>query len=58
VTGLLVPRGDGPALGHALARLAGDDALAKALGRAAHEHVARRFSLARMAEAYERVFAL
>jgi glycosyltransferase involved in cell wall biosynthesis len=39
--GLLVPPGDAPALGNAVARLLRDDELRRRMGVAAHEHAAR-----------------
>lgn len=44
-TGLLVPPGDVTALGAALARLVGDEALGSALGRAARAFVRPRFGI-------------
>jgi glycosyltransferase involved in cell wall biosynthesis len=49
VSGLLVPPGDPAALAGAIARLAGDPALAVRLGAAARRSVADRFDLAAMA---------
>jgi glycosyltransferase involved in cell wall biosynthesis len=54
-TGLLTPRGDARALGHAMTRIARDADLAAALGQRARERVAERFSVERMADAYERL---
>lgn len=47
-TGLLVPPGDADALVRAMARVAADPALARRLGSAARDEVARRFSLPRL----------
>jgi len=44
VTGLLVPVGDAPALAEALARLLADPELARTMGRAGQQRVAREFS--------------
>ena len=55
-TGWRVPPGDVPALAEALLRALADPARAAQLGRAAREHMEARFSLARMAEAYEAVY--
>jgi glycosyltransferase-like protein len=54
-TALLVPAGDGAALGDALARLAGDDALAGRLRRAGRS-VAEGFSWERSAQQHEAVY--
>ncbi len=56
VSGLLVPVRDPDALGAAIARLAGDCALAGRLGEAARER-SEQFSVERMADATERVYA-
>ncbi len=48
-TGLVVPPADPPALRAALDRLAGDDALVRAMGAAARRRFERHFSAARMA---------
>jgi glycosyltransferase involved in cell wall biosynthesis len=48
-TGILVQEGDVDALGHAVARLAGDRELRRRMGTRARDHVAERFSAARLA---------
>lgn len=53
--GLVVPRGDAAALGRALARLLGDQALRETLGTRAHARAKARFSVDRMANDYLRV---
>ncbi len=55
-TGLLVPRGDGRALGLALARIAGDAPLRERLGEAARERVREAYSVERMTDDYEALF--
>ena len=52
VTGLLVPRGNAGAFSEAMLRLAREPELRSAMGLAAREHIAREFSLARMADEY------
>ena len=47
-TGLLVPAGDPAALAEALARLAGDPALARRLGEAGRERLQKHFSIDKM----------
>jgi glycosyltransferase involved in cell wall biosynthesis len=49
-TGLVVPVGDAEALGAALARLLGDDALRARMGARAHERALAEFSVDRMVE--------
>jgi glycosyltransferase involved in cell wall biosynthesis len=56
VSGLLVPPGDGAALAAAIKRLAGDRALAAALGAAGREAAGSRFSLRRMTELHEALY--
>ncbi len=53
VTGRMVPVADAGALAGALAGLAGDPARLAALGAAARRRVAERFTLERMADAFE-----
>ena len=53
--GLLVPRGDGRALGLALTRLLADEALRGALGARAHARAKERFSMERMVSDYLRI---
>lgn len=55
-SGLVVPPRDPAALGEALARLAGDQALRKRLGASAHERVARHFTLDECVNKYERLY--
>jgi glycosyltransferase involved in cell wall biosynthesis len=55
--GRLVPHGDADALRAALAALAEDAPLRARLGDAARAYANRRFSLARMADDYERLYA-
>lgn len=55
-TGMLVPKGDVPALAAALGRLAADPALCAHLGQAARADTSARFSTARMAEGVEAVY--
>jgi glycosyltransferase involved in cell wall biosynthesis len=55
-TGLLVPRGDGGALGLALARVATDAPLRERLGDAARARVREAYSVERMTDAYEALF--
>ena len=56
-TGLLVPPGDPAALAQAIARLAGDAALAARLGEAGRRHVAARFSWKAVLAAWEQCYA-
>jgi glycosyltransferase involved in cell wall biosynthesis len=55
--GLLVPPGDVGALAAALERLVTDAALRRRLGDAARRTIEERFDWARIADAYERLFA-
>jgi glycosyltransferase involved in cell wall biosynthesis len=55
--GLLVPPGDPKALAGAMARLADDEALAPALGRAAAATARRRFSVSACADAHQRLWS-
>ena len=57
ITGLLVPAGDEAALGRALGALIADPARRERLGRAARDDAAARFSLARVVDAYEALYA-
>jgi glycosyltransferase involved in cell wall biosynthesis len=50
VNGLLVPKGDAPALAEALDRVLGDPAYARRLGAAARETIRRRYSVDVMVE--------
>lgn len=54
--GIVVPRVDAGALAEAMLRAAGDPALYQALARRGHTRARERFSIARMADAYERLF--
>lgn len=54
--GVLVPPGDPGALAEAVTRLLRDPRAAAAFGRGAREHVAGRFSLAKMVESTQRVY--
>jgi len=56
-TGLLVPPGDAAALAAALARLAGDPALAERLGRAGQRRVREDFSWAAIVKQWEECYA-
>jgi glycosyltransferase involved in cell wall biosynthesis len=56
-TGLLVPLDDEAALASAIERVLGDPELAARLGAAGRARVERAYDLARVADAYERVFA-
>ena len=53
--GLLAPRGDGRALGDALARIARDERLAAALGARAKSRARDAYSIARMTDDYARI---
>jgi glycosyltransferase involved in cell wall biosynthesis len=55
--GLLIPPGDAGALAVAMARLADDDGLAPALGRAAAATARTRFSILACADAHERLWS-
>jgi glycosyltransferase involved in cell wall biosynthesis len=55
-SGLLVPRGDAPALAGALARLLEDAESAERMGRAGRERVERDFSFGAMIAAHEELF--
>lgn len=55
-TGLLVPRGDGRALGAALARIARDELLAARLAANAFSRIRERYDVARMTRDYESLF--
>lgn len=55
-TGLLVPTDDASALADAIGTLAGDPALAQAMGAAALGDFERRFTLATMVDRYERIY--
>jgi len=57
VTGLLVPAGDAPALGAALAQLLADPALRTRLGRAGRHRYLDQFTRQRMAEQTRAVYA-
>jgi glycosyltransferase involved in cell wall biosynthesis len=52
VTGLLVPSGDAPAMGEALARVMGDPGLRARLGKAANERIREGFTLDAIAPLY------
>jgi glycosyltransferase involved in cell wall biosynthesis len=56
-TGLLVPPGDSGAIAAAVAHLLDDRELAWRLGRAAHERIARKFSVEEMVRATEQLYA-
>lgn len=56
-TGLLVPPGDVPALAEALERVAGDRALARALGEEGRRRARERFDPARICDELERFLA-
>ena len=56
-TGLLVPPQDSDALAERITTLLEDRALAKQIGQSAREMVASRFSIARMVQAYQEVYA-
>jgi len=55
--GILIPRGDNDALTREILRVLGDPVLAKAMGAAARDKVAARFSIAAMVDGMERVYA-
>ena len=55
-TGLLVPPGDSGAIATAVSRLLDDRGLAMRLGRAAHELIGRKFSVAQMVSATEDLY--
>ena len=55
VSGLLVPPRDAQALADALVLIANDSQRRERLGKAARERIAERFSVARMAEDYQRI---
>jgi glycosyltransferase involved in cell wall biosynthesis len=54
-SGLLVPPDDPPALAEALARLAGNPALRRSLGKRARERVERRFDIAKNVRQFTRL---
>jgi glycosyltransferase involved in cell wall biosynthesis len=54
--GLLVAAGDGPRLGTAIERLAGDAALRRRMGIAGRSRAEREFSIARMADGYAELY--
>lgn len=54
-TGLLVPRGDGAALGEALASLVDDAARRETMGAAAQDRIRAHFSVDRMVERYAKL---
>lgn len=55
-TGLLAPAGDAAALGEAIARLARDPALRRAMGSAARADMVARYSAARLADDLDRLY--
>lgn len=57
ITGILVPRGDPPALAAALRTLVHDESLRLRMGRAAHEFARERFDPKRNAEAVAAIYA-
>jgi glycosyltransferase involved in cell wall biosynthesis len=57
-SGLLVGRGDGRALGRALARIATDPDLAGRLGDSARKRIGSAYDVERMTNDYERIFGL
>ena len=57
VNGVLVPKGDVPALAREMVRLAGDPALRERLGATAHARVGMQYGTARMIERYLDVYA-
>jgi glycosyltransferase involved in cell wall biosynthesis len=57
VTGLLVARRDAHALAEAIGRLLDDKALAARLGRAGREHMRAQYSLKRLVERHETLYA-
>jgi glycosyltransferase involved in cell wall biosynthesis len=56
-TGILVAPRDSAAMGQAIARLAGDDALRMQLGERAAVHVLSRFTASRLLENVDRLYA-
>jgi len=56
-TGLLVPPADSRALAESMITLLKDRMLAKRIGAAAREVVARRFSLTKMIQDYQEIYA-
>ena len=56
-TGILVAPRDSAAMGQAIARLAGDDALRTQLGERAAEHVLHRFTASRLLQNIDRLYA-
>lgn len=57
VNGVLVPKGDVPALAREMTRLAGDASLRERLGHEAHARVGRQYGIERMIERYLDVYA-
>jgi glycosyltransferase involved in cell wall biosynthesis len=55
--GVLVPSGQEAPLARAVGRLAADRALARRMGDAARRHALVRFSIERVADAYERIYS-
>ncbi len=56
-TGLLVPPGDSHALAESIMTLLEDRTLARKMGGCARDAVARRFSLTKMVQAYQEIYA-